>query len=205
MAPAKPPKTRRRGLVPVRAERPRQVTESIALIPVIEAPRLRLRGHRRDDLSYCVAMWSDPDVTKFISGRAASEQHTWTRLLSYVGHWALMGFGYWVIEEKVSGDFVGEVGFADFKRDVAPSMKGSPELGFALASRFHGKGYATESVRAALSWADAHIPQPRTVCLVNPQNLASLRVVKRCGYEPFEQSVINEQPVLFLSRPKPAC
>jgi RimJ/RimL family protein N-acetyltransferase len=74
-----------------------------------------------------------------------------------------------------------------------------------LASRFHGKGYATESVRAALSWADAHIPQPRTVCLVNPQNLASLRVVKRCGYEPFEQSVINEQPVLFLSRPKPAC
>lgn len=114
-----------------------------------------------------------------------------------------MGFGYWVVEEKASGEFVGEVGFADFKRDIAPSMRGSPELGFALASCFHGKGYATESVRAALCWADAYIPNPRTVCLVNPQNLASLRVVKKCGYEPFEQSVVNEKPVLFLSRNTP--
>jgi RimJ/RimL family protein N-acetyltransferase len=111
-----------------------------------------------------------------------------------------MGFGYWAVEEKASNDFVGEVGLADFKRDVAPSMKGNPELGFALASRFHGKGYATESVRAALAWADAHAPYRRTVCMVNPQNLASLRVVTKCGYEVFEQGVYKEQSVLFLSR-----
>jgi RimJ/RimL family protein N-acetyltransferase len=169
-------------------------------VPVIETARLRLRGHRTDDLSHCVAMWSDPNVTKFISGRASTEQQTWMRLLSYVGHWALMGFGYWAIEEKASGDFAGEVGFADFKREIATSMKGSPELGFALASRFHGRGYATESVHAALSWADAHIASPRTVCLVNAQNLASLRVVEKCGYETFEQSVLNEQTVLFFAR-----
>lgn len=179
------------------------MAESIMSVPLVESPRLRLRGHRRDDLSHCVAMWSDPNVTKFISGRAASEQQTWARLLSYVGHWALMGFGYWAIEEKASGQFVGEVGFADFKREIAPSMRGSPELGFALVSLVHGKGYATESVRAALSWADARLPHPRTVCLVSPQNLASLQVVKKCGYEPFEQSLVNEKPVLFLSRNTP--
>ncbi len=145
-------------------------------------------------------MWSDPNVTKFIGGRASTEQQTWARLLAYAGHWSLMGFGYWAIEEKLSKDFVGEVGFADFKRDIAASMKGKPELGFALASRFHGKGYATEAVRAALAWADAHLGYAGTVCLVSPQNLASLRVVEKCGYSLFERSLYNEQPVLFLSR-----
>jgi len=170
------------------------------VVPVIETARLRLRGHRHGDLPVCAAMWSDPQVTKFISGRASSEQQTWIRLLSYVGHWALMGFGYWAIEEKLSDDFVGEVGFADFKRDVPASMQDVPELGFALVSRVHGKGYATESVRAVLAWADANLSSTRTVCLANPQNPASLRVLAKCGYEVFDRGTYNDQPVLFLSR-----
>lgn len=145
-------------------------------------------------------MWADPNVTKFISGRASTEQQTWMRLLSYLGHWALRGFGYWAIEELASSDFAGEIGFMDFKRDIALSMKDKPELGFALASRFHGKGYASEAVQAALAWADVHLPYPSSVCLVSPQNLASLRILKRYGYDIFEQSVYNELPVLFLSR-----
>ena len=168
--------------------------------PPIETQRLRLRGYRSEDLPQSVAMWADPNVTRFISGRASTEQQTWNRLLSYVGHWALMGFGYWVIEEKTSGEFVGDVGFADFKRDIAASMRGKPELGFALASRFHGKGYATEAVRAALEWADSELRAPATVCLVTPQNAASLRVVEKCGYQVFENSTYNDKPVLFLAR-----
>ena len=79
---------------------------------------------------------ADPIVTKYISGRPSTVQQTWSRLLTYVGHWNLMGFGYWAIEEKSSGDFVGEAGLADFKRDIAASMKGNPELGFALCRAF---------------------------------------------------------------------
>jgi RimJ/RimL family protein N-acetyltransferase len=168
--------------------------------PVIESERLRLRGHSYGDFARCVAMWSDPNVTRFIGGKPSTEQQTWMRLLSYIGHWSLMGFGYWVIEEKNSNEFVGEIGFADFKRDIAPSMKDVPELGFALASNYHGKGYATEAVRAVLSWADVHLQGRKTVCLINSENLASLRVVQKCGYEVFEQSIFNGQPTLFLSR-----
>jgi RimJ/RimL family protein N-acetyltransferase len=172
----------------------------LASIPIIETARLRLRGHRYDDLPHCAAMWSDPAVTRFISGRPSTEQQSWTRLLVYIGHWSVLGFGYWAIEEKGSGDFVGEAGFANFKRDIAPAMKDKPELGFALASRFHGRGYATESVRAALAWADAHLAYPTSVCIVNPRNPASLRVVEKSGYEAFEESVYNDQPALFLAR-----
>jgi RimJ/RimL family protein N-acetyltransferase len=148
-------------------------------------------------------MWADPEVIRLIGGEPSSEQRTWARLLGYVGHWALMGFGYWVIEQRESGDFVGEIGFADFKRDIAPAMKGCPELGFAIASRFQGRGYATECARAVVGWADARLPSRRTVCLIDPQNTASLRVVNKCGYEMFERGSYGGRPVLFLERGAP--
>lgn len=167
--------------------------------PEIQTDRLVLRRHAYGDFESCVAMWSDPDVTRFIGGKPSSRQQTWMRLLSYIGHWDLMHFGYWVIVERATGDFVGEVGFADFKRGIA-SVRDFPEIGFALAGVHHGKGFATEAVRAALSWADVNLPYPKTVCMINPENGASLRVARKCGYEVFEQGRYNEQPVLFLVR-----
>jgi RimJ/RimL family protein N-acetyltransferase len=59
------------------------------------------------------------------------------RLLRYVGHWAVLGFGYWVVEEKASGEFVGETGFADYRREMKPSLDGAPEIGWVLTPRFH--------------------------------------------------------------------
>lgn len=168
--------------------------------PVIETARLRLRGHGYGDLRECAAMWSDPLVTRFIGGKPSTLTQTWARLQAYTGHWAMLGFGYWLFELKDSAQFVGEGGFADFKREIAPSMQSDPELGFALASRFHGKGYATEAVSAILSWGDRHLPSERTVCLINPENAASQRVVEKCGYARFETGVFAEKPVLFLER-----
>ncbi len=170
-------------------------------MPVIETGRLRLRGHRRDDLSRCVMMWSDPLVTRFIGGMPSSEQRTWARLLSYLGHWTLMGFGYWVIEERDSGEFVGEIGFADFKRDGAPLLRAGPELGFALASRFHGRGYATEAVRAVLAWGDAQLPHGQCVCLVDARNATSLHVLRKFGFEVTRRETFNGLAAVFLSRP----
>src|SRR3982074_1337791 len=92
--------------------------------PLIETERLRLRGHRRKDFADCAAMWADPVVTRYIGGKPLSEGGGWARLSRYLGHWAWMGFGYWVVEEKGSGSFAGEVGFSDWKRDIEPSLKG---------------------------------------------------------------------------------
>src|SRR5580704_11459573 len=125
-------------------------------VPILETERLKLRGHRVEDFVACAAMWAEPAVTRHIGGRPFAEDESWTRLLRYVGHWALLGFGYWVVEEKVTGSFVGEIGFADYKRNVAPSIKDKPEIGWAFVAQSHGKGYGTEAVRAAIAWGDRH-------------------------------------------------
>lgn len=168
--------------------------------PVLETHRLRLRPHRREDYAAACAMWADPAVVRFIGGKPSTPQQTWSRLLTYLGHWQAMNYGYWAIEEKSSGKFVGEIGFADFKRDIAPAMQNVPELGFALVSSAHGKGYGSEAVRAVQQWGDRHLPSKRTVCLVNEDNAASLHILQKAGYGIFERTAFNDAPVLFLER-----
>lgn len=167
-------------------------------VPVLETGRLRLRAHRVEDLEPCVAMWSEPEVTRFTIGEPSPAPRTWSRLLAYRGHWAVLGFGYWAVELKATGLYVGEVGFADFKRGLHPSLEEFPEAGWALTPLAHGKGYATEALEAALAWADARFP--RTVCIIHPHNHASLRVAEKVGYRRFAETAKPEEPDLLLAR-----
>lgn len=170
-------------------------------IPTLHTERLTLRGHRLDDMSHCASLWSDPVVTRYIGGRPFTEEETWTRLLRYVGHWALLGFGYWVVTETASGRFVGEVGFADYKRAIEPSLDGTPEIGWVLSPWAFGRGFATEAVRAAVAWGEARFgAAQRTACLIRPDNLASIRVAEKCGYREYARTTYNSQPVILFER-----
>jgi RimJ/RimL family protein N-acetyltransferase len=169
-------------------------------IPILETERLRLRAHRLEDFVHSAAMWADARITEHIGGKPQSEEESWTRFLRYAGHWSVMGFGYWVVEEKASGNFLGEVGFADYKRDIQPSLKGVPEIGWVLAARAHGQGFATEAVRAAVAWGDEYFPSKRTACIIAPENVASVRVADKCGYREFQRTTYKGKPALMLER-----
>jgi RimJ/RimL family protein N-acetyltransferase len=91
-------------------------------VPVVETDRLRLRGHTLDDFAHTRALWTDAAVMQHMGGKPQTLEECWARLLRYAGHWPLLGFGYWLVEERETGEFVGEVGFADFKRDMPGSI-----------------------------------------------------------------------------------
>jgi RimJ/RimL family protein N-acetyltransferase len=173
---------------------------TFAAAPTIESERLVLRGHRPDDLDACAAMWGDPAITRHIGGRPFSREETWFKILRYAGHWALCGFGYWVVIERDSGRLVGEVGIADFKRDLAPPLEGAPEVGGALARWAHGQGFATEAVGAALAWGERHLGRRRLVCLIEPANHASIRVADKCGFRPVHRTLYKGEPTIVFAR-----
>jgi len=170
-------------------------------VPILETERLTLRGHRALDLDEALAMWSDPEVTRYIGSKPAGREEVWARLLRYVGHWSVAGYGFWLIRERATGRFVGEAGIADFKRDIAISFDDAPEAGWVLQPWSHGKGYATEAMTAVLAWTGA--AHPRTVCLINPDNHASLRVAAKCGYREFARTDYKGEDVLVLQRDDP--
>jgi RimJ/RimL family protein N-acetyltransferase len=168
-------------------------------IPVLETERLKLRGHGLDDFGPCAAMWADPEVSRQLGRKPFSEEESWTRLLRYVGHWALLGFGYWVVEDRASGKFAGEVGFANFKRDMESPVKALPEIGWVLAPWAHGKGYATEAARAAVGWGDQNFSPRKTTCIISPDNPRSIRVAEKCGYRELQLTMYKGKPaVVFL-------
>ena len=169
-------------------------------VPILETERMRLRPHRLQDLDACVAMWADPVVTRHIGGKPFTREETWSKVMRYAGHWALMGFGYWAAEDKANGGYLGEGGFAEFRRDVRPSIEGMPEIGWALVPSAHGKGLATEAVRAMCAWGDQNFGLTSTVCMIDPENIASAWVAKKCGYQEFLRATYKDHPTMLYRR-----
>lgn len=151
--------------------------------PHLQTERLILRPHRAGDFEASAGMWADADVVRHIGGQPSTRAESWMRMLRYPGLWALLGYGYWAIEERTSGRFAGEAGLADFKREMSPSIEGVPEAGWALHPDFHGRGLATEALGAILAWTDAQLDAPRTCCIIDPGNAASIRVARKLGFD----------------------
>lgn len=169
-------------------------------VPVLDTERLTLRAHRLEDFAACASLWADPAVTRYIGGVPLTAEEAWTRLLRYVGHWALLGFGYWVAEEKATGTFLGELGFADLKRDLDPPLGDIPEAGWVFSPIAHGKGYATEALRAILAWGDAHFSTTQTACLIHPENEASISLAEKCGYREASRRTYKGKPAVVFFR-----
>ncbi len=173
-------------------------TKADSPAPVVLSARLRLRGHRVDDYPTIAALWADPVVIRHIGGRPQTANESWSRLLRYAGHWTLNGYGFWAIEELGTGAYLGEVGFADFHRDMTPALESVPEAGWVLAPDAHGKGYALEAMIAALGWMDARTK--RTQCIIAPENQASRKLAVKLGYSASHDAQHGDETVTVFFR-----
>ena len=168
-------------------------------LPTIETPRLVLRGLALADFDEVAAMGADPAVMTFIGGPQTPEQ-AWDRYLRAAGCWAMLGHGTFVVRERGTGQFVGEVGHFNRRREIEPSFEGAPEAGWVLAAWAHGKGYATEAVRAATGWLEQRFGPVRTVCMIDVDHVASIRVAEKCGYRRWTETVYHGERVILFER-----
>lgn len=180
------------------------MTVAFPTAPTIETARLRLRAYRHDDFPAIARMVGDEDVMRFIGGQPQKREDAWRRMLCGPALWTLLGYGYWVVERRDDGDVIGQMGFADFKRDMKPSIEGLPEMGWMLMPHVHGQGYAGEAITAALTWADAHLDAGETVAIIDADNAPSIRVAERCGFLDSEAALYRGEPIRLFRRPKQA-
>lgn len=149
----------------------------MSMIPTLETARLRLRAWRADDAAAYRALCAHAEVMRFLGG-ALGEDDAWRQMAMLVGHWALRGFGSWVVEERESGRFVGRMGLH------YPGGWPERELAYALGREWWGLGYAAESGHAALSYAFSELGWPRVVSYIDPANAQSVRLAERLGGRP---------------------
>ncbi len=166
--------------------------------PILTTDRLILRAHTAADFPGCYTLWSDPDVTRFIGGRPSTQEEVWSRILRYVGHWEVLNYGYFLVTERQAGAVVGEFGLADFRRNVVPPFGDTPEAGWVMLPQYHGKGLAQEALTAVLAWADQTMP--RTVCMIHPDNVPSLKLAAKLGYTEYARGQYGEHTPILLER-----
>lgn len=171
--------------------------------PVIETDRLVLRGARREDLEPCHAIWSDPEYVRPMGGLPTTREESWTRLVLCAGLWPLLGYGFWLIEERASERVIGDVGAMLREREMTPPLGSDPEIGWGLAPLVQRRGLAVEAVSAALRWLDESAGLSRQVCVIDPENTRSISLAAKVGFEEIGLAVSGGGSVLQFQRRRP--
>jgi RimJ/RimL family protein N-acetyltransferase len=149
---------------------------TVLRIPTLHTERLVLRALRAEDLDPFAAIVSDPEVMRFLDdGEPLTRQTCWRGMALFLGHWHLRGYGWWGVEERATGRFLGRVGL--YNPEGWPGI----ELGWLLARSSWGKGYATEAGRAALEWGFTVVGADEIISIIRPQNSRSIRVAEKLG------------------------
>ena len=171
------------------------------MVPLIETARLRLREIRESDLPFQAEMLRDEEVMRYLGGHLHRREETWRRMMAARGAWEMFGYGYWTVERRSDSAYLGTVGFADYKREMAPSIEGLPEMGWIFAPHVQGKGYASEAVAAGLDWADEALGRRELVAIISHANAASIRLAEKSGFSIREEALYNGDPILLFRRP----
>ena len=146
------------------------------LIPtVLETDRLRLRMFQMDDWKDLHEYYGDADCTQYTTRKPLKEYETWQKMAALLGHWELRDYGSYAVEEKELKKVIGIAGL-DYPIDWP-----EPEIQWALAKQYWGKGYASEAVRAVKQMAADYIPEISLISVIHPENKNSSNLARSVG------------------------
>jgi RimJ/RimL family protein N-acetyltransferase len=143
---------------------------------MLETERLILRKFDRRDVGAVYAMRSDTDVMRFIrEPQNRVETVKWLKLVS--SHWKDEKIGFCAVIEKASNKFAGWCGLWRLKETQ------ETEVGYAIARKFWGKGFATEAARRCVEYGFKELKVDKIVAVARPENTGSRRVMEKLGMQ----------------------
>jgi len=157
----------------------------------LQTPRLLLRELTPDDVPALAVMLADPEVMRFSVRGVMSQQATAEFVQWCIHSYAANGFGPWAVVEKSSGQLAGFCGLNAEQVDGADEIG----IGYRLAPSFWGRGLATEAVRATLAHCFDALNIGSVIAIVEPANLASIKVIHKAGFTTYIHSQYHRRGV----------
>ena len=142
-------------------------------IPVIETPRLVLRGPAPEDYPNFQATFSSYR-SRFMGG-PLNEYEAWMLYAAEIGHWQIRGYGMWMIHDRETDRTLGMAG------GWFPARWPEPELAWIIWPEVAGHGYALEATHAARAYFYDTLGWTGAVSYIDPKNLDSIRLAERLG------------------------
>ena len=142
----------------------------------IETERLILRevDAERDFEAWAKTM-ADENTMRYMGGKVLDRADAWRNMAAVIGHWSIRGYGFFSLEDRSSGEWVGRVG------PWYPEGWPEPEVGWAISPDHLRKGYAVEAGRASIDYAFNTLGWPRVVHVILEENEASIAVARKLG------------------------
>ena len=147
----------------------------VSMLPM-ETQRLTIRPLVSSDVAALVALWTDPEVTRYMGG-PRDRSRLESGFAEDLAVAERPSFDLWPTVETSSGQVIGHCGLLDKDVDGAAEV----EVVYVIARSAWGKGFATEAAAALCQAAFGRLGLPRLIALIDPQNVASARVAEKIG------------------------
>ncbi len=148
----------------------------------LHTERLHLFPFSDEHLDGLSAMNSDPEVMRYITGRAQTREETQWMIERVKERWERWGYSWWTLIERSSGEIVGAGCIQNLRRvGTEPDPECPLEIGWRLRRDRWGRGFASESARAMAEYAFTRLRAEVLYAVCDPDNFASARVMVKLG------------------------
>jgi RimJ/RimL family protein N-acetyltransferase len=143
---------------------------------ILETDRLILRkiDPERDFDGWAESM-ADEGTVRFLGTKPMSRAESWRNMAQAIGHWEIRGYGFFSLESKETGEWVGRVG------PWYPKGWPAPEVGWTISPGHLRKGYATEAGRASIDYVFNTLGWTSVIHVILEGNEASMAVARKLG------------------------
>jgi RimJ/RimL family protein N-acetyltransferase len=169
---------------------------------IIETERLILReiDPERDFEGWAESM-ADENTVRYLGSKPMNRAQAWRSMAMMIGHWSIRGYGFFSLESKQTGEWVGRVG------PWFPEGWPEPEVGWTITPHHLRKGYAFEAARASIDYAFNTLGWSRVIHVIMEGNEASIALAKKLGssFDRSEQGLqgVTQQKVVIYAQNAP--
>lgn len=162
-----------------------------------ESKRLMFRFYTKSDMEFLYKMLSDPEMVRYIGdGKIRDFQGAEVFLEWIHSHYQLNSeYGLKLLVRKEDLVPVGHAG-------IVPQLvngKTEYEVGYWIAKKYWGNGYASEAAKALLARGADELQMNRLISLIQPENSASRKVATKNGMQKEKEIVLNGRDVFVYA------
>lgn len=174
---------------------------------ILETNRLLLRRLVPDDLDALYALYRDPEMRRHFPVEGVSPDRTLTReetkeeLEWFLdGHPRYPELGLWATILKETGEFIGRCGLLPWTIDGQDEV----EVAYMIDKRYWRRGLGSEAARGIRDYAFAQLGLSRLVCLIYPENEASIKIAEGIGMALEREAEDEHGPYLIYAMTRSA-
>lgn len=165
---------------------------------LFETPRLRFRQLEAEDVEVMYPWLSDAEIMRYMpNGQDYTMEQAQARIARYMAHQQQHGYSRGLMIERSTGEAIGDAGLL-----YLPATK-EVELGYRLRKPWWGQGFATEAAMGWLQYAFDELGLTEVIAFAHPENVASVRVMQKSGFEFMRNDTIAGMGVVVYVVRKP--